>query len=132
MANELDHEVPTPEVNEKYVNASVMFPIGKSYSRGKVIRQKRDAYWNAVGRENDNPILDTREYYVEFDNGEVRKLTENMIAESIYYACDGYGNDYLMMDLIEDYQKSNTALSVSSQKVVHRVWSFVRRSTMGW
>ena len=33
----------------------------------------------SLGRENDNPILDIREYCVEFDDGEVRKLTTIVI-----------------------------------------------------
>ena len=69
MAHLLDCEVSTPEVNENYVNASVIFPIGNSYARGKVVVRKIDADGNAVGRGNENPILDTREYRVEFDDG---------------------------------------------------------------
>ena len=68
----LDLKVPPPKVNDNYVNALVMLPRGNRYSRGKVIRRKRDAYGNSVGKSNDNPILDTREYPVEFDDGEVR------------------------------------------------------------
>ena len=86
MATILDREVPMPEENDNYVNPSVMLPRGKSYARGNVIGRKRDAYGNAVGRSNDNPILDTREYSVEFDDGEVSKLTEHVIAESMYAA----------------------------------------------
>ena len=71
MDTRLDHEVPTPEVNEKYVNASVMFPRGNSYARGKAIGRKRDAESNVIGRTNENPILDTSEYHVDFDDGEV-------------------------------------------------------------
>ena len=91
-------EVPMPEVNDKYVKNSVMFPRGNSYARGKVIRRKRYADRNTVGGRNDNPIIDTREYFVECDYGEVRKLTANLIAESMYAACDDSGNKYLMMD----------------------------------
>ena len=60
MATGLDREVPTPEVNENYVNASVMLSRGNGYARGKVVRRKRDTDGNSVGRGNDNPILDTR------------------------------------------------------------------------
>ena len=86
MATGLDCEVPTPEVNENYVNASVMLPRGKSYVREKFTGQKKDADGNAVGRTNDTPIIYTREYHVEFDDGEVSELTEIMIAESMYAA----------------------------------------------
>ena len=50
MATGLGRDVPTPEVNDNYVNASFMFPRGNSYARGKVIRWKIDADVNFVGR----------------------------------------------------------------------------------
>ena len=43
---------------------------------------------------NDNPILDTCKYRVEFFDVEVSKLTTNVIADSMYAACDNYGNEY--------------------------------------
>ena len=94
----LDREVPTPEVNDNYVNASVMLPRGNSYARGKVIGPKRDADGNDVGKTNYNPILDTRAYHVEVYDGYVRKLTENAIVDSMYAAYDDSGNEYMMMD----------------------------------
>ena len=69
IATGLDHEVPTPEMNENYVNAAVVLPIGNTYARGKVVGWKRCADGNAVERGNYKPILDTREYRVEFDGG---------------------------------------------------------------
>ena len=93
MATGLDREVPTPKVNDNYVNASVMFAKGNNYSRGKVIVQERYAGGNSVGRINDNPILDTREYCVDFDDGEVSELTANVIEEFMYAACDDSGNE---------------------------------------
>ena len=51
------------------MNSSVMFPRGNNYDRGKVIGQKIDASGNYVERRNNNPILDTREYRIEFDYG---------------------------------------------------------------
>ena len=34
---------------------------------------------NDVVKSNGNTILDTREYYVDFDDGEVSKLTDILI-----------------------------------------------------
>ena len=83
MDTGLDRKVPMTEVNDNYVNASVMLPRGNSYARGKVIGWKIDADRNASGRTNDKPILKMREYCVEFDDGEVSELTENVIVDSI-------------------------------------------------
>ena len=40
MSTGLDHQVPMTEVNNNYVNSSVMFPRGNTYTIGKVIRRK--------------------------------------------------------------------------------------------
>ena len=64
MANGLDLEIPTLEVNDNHTNDSIMFPRGNNYARGKVIGRKRDADGNSTGGMNDNTILDTHEYCV--------------------------------------------------------------------
>ena len=88
MATGLDRQVPKPKVNDNYVNSLVMLPRGNIYTRGTVIGRKIDASVNAVGRRNDNPIIDTREYRIEFDYVEVSELTANIIAGSMYASCD--------------------------------------------
>ena len=68
MATGLYHQVQITEVNENYVNYSVMLPRGNTYARGKVIGRKIYASGNAVGRRNKYPIIDTHKYRVEFDD----------------------------------------------------------------
>ena len=79
MATVLDREFPMPEVTDNYMNASVLFSRGDAYVRGKVIGQKRYSYGNDIGRSNNNPIIDTYKYCVDFDDEDVRKLTKNVI-----------------------------------------------------
>ena len=50
----------------------------------------------------------------------------------MYPACNDSGNNYLMIDSIVDYWKSDKAISFSSQKVVHRGRSFIHQSTVVW
>ena len=59
-------------------------------------------------------------------------MTETLIADSIYAACDDFGNEYPMMDSIVDYRKSNNAISFSIQKVVHRGRNKMWRSRVRW
>ena len=56
MDTGLYRKVPTPEVNYKYENASIILPRGNSYAREKFIGQKIDADENTIGRTSDNPI----------------------------------------------------------------------------
>ncbi len=81
-------ELPTPEADDNYVNASLMLPRGNALVRRTVIGQKRDAQGNPIGNSNTNPILDSRVYPVEFEGGDVCELTANVIVESMYASCD--------------------------------------------
>ena len=47
---------------------------------GQVVHQKNDADGNPIGRSNQNPVLDTCLYEVEFPGGEITELAANMIA----------------------------------------------------
>ncbi len=51
---------------------------------GKVISCKRDADGNTVGQAHDRPILDTRTYDVEFNDGTIAELMANKIAKCMY------------------------------------------------
>jgi hypothetical protein len=59
---------------------------------------KRDADGNPKGCANSNSILDTREFTVMFDDGDMTDLTANLIAESMYAQCDPDGNQYVLLD----------------------------------
>ena len=56
---------PTPEAGDNYVGARVTLPRGDSEALGKVIKRARDNEGNPLGREHENPIIDTRQYVVE-------------------------------------------------------------------
>jgi hypothetical protein len=79
-------------------------------TRGRVIAQTRDADGNPKGRANSNPILDTCDCTGTFDNGDVTNLTANLIAESMYAQCDRDGNQYVLLDSLQDHQRLDTAL----------------------
>ncbi len=86
----------TPEAHDNYVGMDLLFPKGGTMSRGRVTTRNRDSDGNTKGRANDNPILDTREYTVTFDDGDVTKLSANLIAESMYSQSDPDGNQYVL------------------------------------
>ena len=69
---------------------------------------------------------------MQFADGEVTELIANMIAESMYAACNDDGNEYLLMDSIVAYCKNGKSQSLAGQKIVHRGWNSMRRSTAGW
>jgi hypothetical protein len=134
--DDLDDQTPdevTPEAGDDYVNADISLPKGGSMARGRVIRRKRDVDGNSTGRANANPILDTRIYDVEFDEGDVTELTANMIAQAMYAQCDPDGNQYMLLDQLIDHRKKDNAISLSEQIVqCDNGRTYRRKTTTGW
>jgi len=98
-----------------------------------VTKRKHDHEGNTIGRANDNPILDSREYNVQFDDGGVSELTANMIAESMYTMCDENGDLILLFDSIIDHKKHDNAMTRTGQKFVDsREKQQYKRLTKGW
>ena len=98
-----------------------------------MIERKRDHEGNVIGRSNANPILDTREHEVKFEDGDVTELTANAIAESMYAMCDKNGDHILLFDAIVDHKKNEKAMTRTEQKFVDsRGKQQYKRSTKGW
>ena len=88
---------------------------------------------NVIGRANENPILDTRGYIVEFEDGDQAELAANTIAQSVYAQCDPDDNQYVMFGSIVDFWRITTALCYADQKVFKADGSsFMRRTTAVW
>ena len=56
-----------------------------------------------IGRANENPILDSSEYVVEFKDNTEEKLAANAIDQSMYAQCDSDGNTYVLFDYITNF-----------------------------
>ena len=101
--------------------------------RGCVISRKCDTDGNPMGRSHANPILDTRIYNVEFDDGDVTELTTNLITESMYSQCDPNRNQYLLLDQLIDHRSTDRVVALPDQVVHRKDGKAYRRKTMtGW
>ena len=124
---------PRPEASDNNVGSRLQLPRGQSLARGRVLKCARDNNDNVIGRANENPIIDTRGYVVEFEDGEQAELASNTISQSMYAQCDPEGNQYFMFDSIVDFRRSTTALFYADHKVLKADGrSFIRRNTAGW
>ena len=56
----------------------------------------------------------------------------NAIAESMYAQCDPDGNQYVLLDDIFYFRKTNTEISIEDQNIVVKGRASLRSSTVGW
>ena len=121
-----------PEVYDGYITAQVLLPKGGEFRVGNVIRRRVDENGNPKGLSHNNPILDTREYEVEFDDGEVLEYAANVIAENLYSQVDSEGRRCLTMDSIIDHKKDDTALGLDDAFILKDGKRHRKKTTMGW
>ena len=123
----------TPEAYDEYLTAEILLPNMGTVTKAKVIGRKRDADGNPVGKRNANPILDTREYEVEFPDGATDVFTANTIAENLYSQVDEEGNSFAIMSEIVDHKKDGTAVAKDDGLEVTRDGTHrPKRTTRGW
>ena len=87
---------------------------------------------NPLGGKTKNPILDTREYEVEFADGEVQEYSAHVIAQNLYSSVEYDGKRFVIMVQIVDH-KSDASATTKEQAFVaingKRVW---RMTTKEW
>jgi hypothetical protein len=84
----LDADEYMPAERDEYLNAEVLLPYGGEKVCAVVKQQVVDNQGLPVGLQNNNPILNTRQYKVEFPDGSTDAFTANMIAENLYSQID--------------------------------------------
>ena len=99
----------------------------------KVKCRSKDGDGEIIGIYDNNPILNTMVYDVEFPDGEVREYSANTIAENIYAQVDTGGHSYNIMDGIVYYKKVDNAISKEDKYIVTKSGQRrLRKSTIGW
>ena len=100
----------TPEAYDEYLDAEVLMERGGVMQSGVVKQRKRDDDGNPIGKRNNNPLLDTREYEVVFPDQSMDVLTANLIAESMYANVDDEGKTYRLLDEIMEHHDDDNSI----------------------
>jgi hypothetical protein len=100
----------TPDVfDDTYLKMELDIPRdsnGPGFAR--VTKRLKDKDGLPIGRANNNPILDTRMYKVEYPNGHKASLAANAIAENMFAQADHEDNRHVLFEEIIDHQTDGT------------------------
>ena len=101
-----------PEVLEDtYLNLELALPrYGEGPEFAKVTKRLRDANGIPIGTANDNPILYTCLYEVEYSNEYKASLAANSIAENMFAQVDDEGHRFVLLDSVMDHCIDGTEL----------------------
>ena len=120
---------------DEYIGAEVVIPDRNAIPvLAKVKKRKRDSKDLPIGEKNDNPILDTRIYELEFPDGRVEEYSVNVLAENLLNQADQDGWDSgLLSEIIGLRRDGNVA--VSKENGTFTTTSGMKRNvitTKGW
>ena len=76
----------------QYLNANVTLPKCGYMRAARVKRRAINFSGRPVGTPHENPMMDTREYIVEFPYGLESEYSANVITENMWTQCDVEGN----------------------------------------
>ena len=117
---------------DAYISAQVALPKGDEMTLGTIVQRKRDKDGNVIGKHNENPILDTRVYEVEFSDGEVLEYSANIIAENLYAQVDEEGYHQVVFDDIVHHKTNKEAVKSEDDYVTINRRKCRRLTTKGW
>jgi hypothetical protein len=113
--NTIPDEHRSTEAFDQYIAASILFPQGGEQKKATVMRRRINPETGfPVGVRNSNPILDTREYEVQFPDGSTDTFTANLIAKNLYAQVDDEGRSYQdMREIIRGYLQIRFKLKIT-------------------
>ena len=100
---------------------------------GKVIGRSVNHEGAIDGSYDDNPMLNSLLYDVEFPDGQVKEYSANLIAENMLTRVDSDGFSITLLEAITDYHKDNTAVDIDDKYVItSKERRRLRMTTQGW
>jgi hypothetical protein len=101
-------------------------------TRATVVKRKMDALGNPIGIHHPNPLLDTREYEVELEDGTYDSYFANTIAENLWSQCDAEGRQFNIIQGIIGHKTDGHAITVSNGTYMVGGQERLKRTTAGW
>ena len=127
-ADEIEYETFDP-----YLGAEFLVNNNGESVPAKVVKRARDNDGKIIGKQNANPLLDSREYDCVLDDGTLYRYSANVIAENIFAQCDDEGRRQAVLQEITDHKKDASAVDITRGYVMTRGGSKIpKKTTKGW
>ena len=109
---EADDLLKNDPFGDNYLSMEISMPRGPDGEpmHGKVTKRLRDRDGYPIGTASENPMLDSRMYEVEYQDGQRESLTANQIAEAMFAEVDAEGQRHVLFQDIQDHRTDGTEL----------------------
>ena len=90
----------------------MIVPLAGELSKVKVLKRRLDRDRKPTDNKNENLILDTHQYEVQFLSVKINTYTANIIAENLYSHIDSEGHESFYLDEILEHHSDEPARSI--------------------
>ena len=125
----------TPEAfKDNYLDMELSLPReSEGHTFARVKKRLRDKDGLPLGTSNDNPLLDSRLYEVEYLDGKIDSLTANQISENLFSQVDPEGNRYVLFESICDHRTDGKQILKENGFIKSNSGGRTRKkTTRGW
>ena len=134
-ADDFDDDGNHSPTQDNYLHMQLSLPHGKEdeLMYGYVKRQVVDINGKPIGNHNNNPLLDTRQYEIEFMDGSTDVIAANVIAENLLSQVDEEGYQQLFLHDVSDHFMDTTAVTEDNAFTINSYGTKQQiRTTRGW
>ena len=117
---------------DSLIHGKVTLQLDHMIQCGKVKGRTLSPDGSIIGIYNDNPLLNTLTYDVEFEDGDVREYMANVIGENMLARTDADGHVTMALQAILNHRKDETAYELKDKYVYVNNRKKMRMSTQGW
>ena len=132
---EADEEFTPDTYDDQNLNKELAVPRGDNPNPqyAKVTKRLRDADGIPIWTANENPILDSSMYEVEYQDVTKAPLTANYIAENLFAQVDQKGNRHVLLDELIDCRVNGREVKLKDAFITTGTGTRRRReTTTGW
>jgi hypothetical protein len=109
--------INTQSITDKLIGLELSLPQGERMTPAKVIGLSIYEEGKVIGNVNEDPILNTTLYDVEFPNGMVRSYAANVIAENICNMVNDDGESEAIFDGIVGHKSNQDAVTKDNRDI---------------
>ena len=95
---------------DNYLKAELVIETKDGPRKGTIVERAKHPDGRKIGHPHQNPIFDTREYFIQFPDESRDRFTANQIAENLYAQCDTEGHQYNLVEEITGHRMTDEAL----------------------
>ena len=122
------------EMNDHIIGTEIQLPHESGEAKEAVVKsRKRNHDGTLLGKANENPMLDSRVYEVQFHDGTYAEYAANVLLENLYQQVDDDGRSHSIFSSIINHSRDEEKSITSEDGYVEVNGNKYRRiTTKGW